>query len=58
MVLLDKGHKLDVHKTFSTSPERHMYVQFTSCVQEVITSKSRLQRSPNPIEIRKSNVTS
>ena len=29
---IDKGCKLNVHKTFRTSSERLMYVQFTSCV--------------------------
>ena len=30
---LDAGRKLNVHKTFRRHPERHLYVQFTSCVQ-------------------------
>ena len=29
---VNTGRKLNVHKTFSTSSERLMYVQFTSCV--------------------------
>ena len=29
---LDTGRKLNVHKTFRTSSERLMYVQFTCCV--------------------------
>ena len=29
---VDTGRKLNVHKTFRTSSERLMYVQFTSCI--------------------------
>ena len=31
---VDTGRKLNVHKTFKTSSEGLMYVQFTSCVYE------------------------
>ena len=46
----DTGRKLNVHKTFKktfrTSSERLMYVQFTSCIYGGIT--------PGSVEIRKS----
>ena len=29
---VDRGRKLNVHKTFRRRPGRLMYVQFTSCV--------------------------
>ena len=32
VIPVDTGRKLNVHKTFSTSSERLMYVQFTLCV--------------------------
>ena len=43
---LDKGRKLNVHKTFRRRPERLMYVQLTFCVQGVSKIQSQLFQNP------------